>query len=465
MALERIDVRGHRRARPGHADRTPEPPMLALQRSAGNAAVARLIQRAFARDASHHVTGLEFTVGTEISLALANKAHAAAAGGVNDAELRTLRTEALTDDTINDDERMFLAGLQDAANASTVGAARIATGTKFTFSRASIQAHLAHARDLDQQQKDPAIAAEQAAAATAAGAGDWADLWGHSKAASAAVVKQMQTLVGPAWEPKLRATISYTIGKPAIGLEPMLETMLAAASDDTPGDRAMAVLVWVVATEAGHPMAANVHAGRIQVDQVAALGRGEFAAYKSTAGQEGKGDTIYVPTGLDINDVAHRSAVIHELTHASQDASSAGANVTMTARDQAELEAYRAGARYQLEQTAPLTGAERTAAISSIVGLLNNISMLALVLESRGDRTKYEPLVREINTAWPRGAPAAGLERVIAATDAKVTAVTLKTIRQLYGIEDASGNAVPGANDMPIDRLSGESVLDWIDRV
>ena len=45
MALERIDVRGHRRARPGHADRTPEPPMLALQRSAGNAAVNALLQR------------------------------------------------------------------------------------------------------------------------------------------------------------------------------------------------------------------------------------------------------------------------------------------------------------------------------------------------------------------------------------------------------------------------------------
>jgi hypothetical protein len=311
VARDRLDPRKDPREREQRLRPASEPPLLALQRSAGNAAVAGLVQRKLLHDAASHVDRVEFTVGTEISLNLATKAQAVAAAGVNDAELRTLRTEALGDDTIDDNERMFLAGLLDAANATAVAAARIAAGTKFTFSRASIEAHMAHARDLDQKQKDTAIATEEAAAHSAGAAGDSAGMATHFAASSAAVVNQMNTLAGSAWQPKLRAAIAYTIGKPAIKLEEILEAMLAAASDDTPGDRVMAALVYVVAADAGNPMAANVRAGRIQIDQVGSLPGGEFAAYKPTAGGGQKGDTVYVPSALDINDLAHRSAVIH----------------------------------------------------------------------------------------------------------------------------------------------------------
>ena len=464
VARDRLDPRKDPRERAQRPQPAPDPPLLALQRSAGNAAVAGLVQRKLLHDARSHVDRVEFTVGDEISLTLATKAQAVAAAGVNDAELRTLRIEALGDDTIDDNERMFLAGLLDAANASAVAAARIAAGTKFTFSRASIEAHMAHARDLDQQQKDPAIAAEDAAAHRAGAAGDQAGMATHFAASSAAVVNQMNTLAGAAWQPRLRAVVTYSIGKPAITLEGMLEAMLAAASDDTPGDRVMAAVVLAVAAEAGHPMAANIRAGRIQVDQVGSLPGGDFAAYRPTAGGGRKGDTVYVPTGLDINDLAHRSAVIHELTHADQDARSTDPKVATIARDQAELEAYRAGAKYQLEQTASLTGTERTAAVRSIAGLLNEISMLALILESRTRPTDYEPVIREVNAAWARRATDAQLARIIGSPDARITTVVLTAIRRVYGAEDASGTAIPHGNDLPVDRLSGESVLDWVDR-
>ena len=72
--------------------------------------------------------------------------------------------------------------------------------------------------------------------------------------------------------------------------------MLAAASDDTPGDRAMAAIVYAVAAVAGHPMAPMLRTGGVQVDQVASLPRGEFAGYRATAGAAGtKGDTVMVP--------------------------------------------------------------------------------------------------------------------------------------------------------------------------
>src|SRR5262249_35001165 len=139
MARDRLQTGGHRRKREAHAPVASSPPLVALQRSAGNAAVTGLIQRDLLHDARQQVDAIECTVNTEISLALAQKAKTAAAGGVSDAELRTLRSEALSDDTITDDERMFLAGLLDSTNASTVAGARIAAGTKFTFSRASIE--------------------------------------------------------------------------------------------------------------------------------------------------------------------------------------------------------------------------------------------------------------------------------------------------------------------------------------
>lgn len=86
--------------------------VLRLQAAAGNRAVARLLARDVVRDPQHKALGIKFTVGVEIRIGLAQKAQQLAAGGIDDAKLRQLRAEALTvDETIDDDERMFMAGL------------------------------------------------------------------------------------------------------------------------------------------------------------------------------------------------------------------------------------------------------------------------------------------------------------------------------------------------------------------
>ena len=87
-------------------------------------------------------------------------------GRHNDADLPSCAPTALGDDTINDDERMFLAGLLDAANASAL-ASRAAGRRHEAHVHARLRSRptIAHARDIDQATKDPTIAGESAAAA------------------------------------------------------------------------------------------------------------------------------------------------------------------------------------------------------------------------------------------------------------------------------------------------------------
>ena len=73
-------------------------------------------------------------------------------------------------------------------------------------------------------------------------------------------------------------------------------------------------------------------------------------------------------------------------------------------------------------------------------------------------------MIREVNTAWARSATAAQLARIMGQPDARITTVVLTAIRRVYGAEDASGTPIPHGNELPVDKLSGESVLDWVDR-
>ncbi len=214
-------------------------------------------------------------------------------------------------------------------------------------------------------------------------------------------------------------------------------------------------------------MAPMLRTGKIQVDQVASIARGEFAGYRATAGAGGtKGDTVMVPAALDINDVGHRSVVIHELTHAGQDAGVTGAQVQTLDRERSEMEAYRAGARYQLQELGGMSMFVRPAAVRQIGVLLNEISLMALMLESRADPAMYEPFVLQANQWWNHRLPEADIRRALQASDFKIERAMFDVIGRLYGSRDATtGARIPGGNEFPADKLSGESILDWIDRV
>ena len=127
---------------PGSAvRREPEAhPLLALQHAIGNRATAAALARDPVRDAAGTITAHRFDVGTHISAAVAAEAkRVAAAGAITTAQLTSIRTNTLAaDSTIDDNERLFMAGLLDAANARTMATASVSPGDRIEFPAASI---------------------------------------------------------------------------------------------------------------------------------------------------------------------------------------------------------------------------------------------------------------------------------------------------------------------------------------
>ena len=171
----RAATRPHQRGGPSapavRADVQREAGLLALQRSAGNQAVVRLLQREVT--GSPAVTDVSFTVGKEITAGFATAARAAVADGhVDDKGLEAMRQAALADDqSVNDDERMFMAGVLDPANARRLHALRsfAAAPDTISFSASSISPERrARIRNLDRPAMPADVTGELALADRAA---------------------------------------------------------------------------------------------------------------------------------------------------------------------------------------------------------------------------------------------------------------------------------------------------------
>jgi hypothetical protein len=325
-----------------------------------------------------HPDMVEFREGIEIDAKLARAARAVAAGGVTLDELRGLRAVALADETIDHEERGFLAGLLDPANAAQVAKG----GRSFAFSRASIAAHLAEVADLDRPRVDQRIldAFWRKWSSVVSGDPDAAGREAHEEATLAH--DQMLRLVkGEArWEQPFRKVLAFASGH-HVEESALLVAMVSSASDSTVGDMVLAATAYAVAVSANHPMAGDLLSGRLKVDQLSdehmTKGLKAEAAYMPTASATSglKGDTLYLKEHLDIDDPYRRSSIVHELTHAQQD--KRGTDVAVVDE---EWEAYRAQAAYLLPQLAPLRGRERDQAVQS-AKLMDPVLFLALVLE------------------------------------------------------------------------------------
>ena len=310
--------------------------------------MARLLQRRVVA-VSGKASDVEFVVGREISAALARAAKVAAVGGITPKELGKLREVALADGTITDDERMFLAGLLQADNAAAVATMSVTPASAITFSAQSIRPHMAEVRDFGRATPDPEVTKELRAAYN-----EYLENFNpHMRAARDAAIKQIHALTGSTWRRQADAVIALS----TLWAGETLTAMLAAASDSTPGDMVMAGAVYIVAAQAAHPLAGDIKAGRIKVDQLPGPAKGDdFAHYVAFGGGEqgDKGDTIYVYSDLDVHNLAHRRAIIHELEHALDDKSTDAGHWRPAKHDQAEIRAYRAGSKYALEQIAAL---------------------------------------------------------------------------------------------------------------
>ena len=329
--------------------------VLELQHRAGNASVTWLVRasrRALARQPkTDGAVTHTFVLGKDVTLAFAEKAKSLVKDGrVAPDQLVPLRELALKrgiakaapEGTVGDAERMFMAGLLDPANAAALAKTKLGSGKSVTmsFSRSTTTANLRAAADV-----------------------------GRPKRSSEAEDKQILALATPGYEGMARDVIAFA-NTAKIPLADVLAAMIAAASDSTPADLALAGAVYAIAANAKHPMAADVRAGNVKVDAVSKLPArrghpGAAAAYVSQgAGGREKGDTVYVKPTLKLADLNDRSLVIHELEHAAHD-KAAGA-----ARDLAdeELSAYRAQAQYAVAQ---INAGDREQGMADIAGAWN----------------------------------------------------------------------------------------------
>jgi hypothetical protein len=85
-------------------------------------------------------------------------------------------------------------------------------------------------------------------------------------------------------------------------------------------DRAVSAAAYVLARREGLPEAADLLAGRIKVDAVPStyLPHNWHAMYAAEGGTT-KGDTVYLPSMLDVSTLEGQASIIHELQHAADD--------------------------------------------------------------------------------------------------------------------------------------------------
>lgn len=439
--------------------------LLELQRAAGNRATTAFLQRAPVQSGGA-VTGYEFVVGAELTAAFAQAAKLAARGGaLGPSALSSLRTAALAgDESVSDTERMFMAALLDAGNARQLSRARFgANGDRITFPAASISAaRRAAVEAVDRPLVPSGITGLQQSAATAFKSFDIVGALGHLNTANAAAVPTLIGITGP-YAPQAAKAMRRAQLDGVMPLE-LLQGMLRAASDGTPGDLALAAVALTIAHAEGLSTYDDLAAGRIKVDQVPASampgGATHNADYVTLAqGSGAKGDTIYLPSTFDIDNAFQWSVVVHELHHAADDQAAGGGKVQWTDKARLELAAFRAQGSAIIRRLAATSGAQQATMISQIAANLDPLLLGGIVLGTRTTASTADPLITKINLQLPPAhqIPAAQLVAVLATPVGVMETRMLALIAQAYGL-------APGAQ-APLDGLSGQSIADWITRV
>ncbi|HET6870661.1 MAG TPA: hypothetical protein VFH80_32420 [Solirubrobacteraceae bacterium] len=395
---------------------------LALQRVAGNRATRALLQRAVLTD--EKLPMVRFTVGVEIGSSLAALAWSrTTSGALDDAALGELRQLALkTDETIDDDERMFIAALLDRRNAERL--------------------HAMLPQGFTEPDAEISFPVQWISAANRAKVRDFGRSVTSAFGGLTSTVRKALALADSARIPHADVNTA----------------MIAAASDSTPGDRAFAAAVYVIARRARLDVADDLLVGRIKVDEVPAayVGSGVAAKYQ-TAGSGRKGDTVYLPSGFDVDDIEQQGTIVHELTHAAEDKSASG--VRTSDADRSELSAFRAQARFYLRSLSELSGPARERTIDAVAAAAGEVRIYTLVLEANvapiEDYDEFMSIIGQIN-AKSGALGSRDWNRAIKASNAELEPLALAAIRRLYHLRRGDRGQWDG--------LSGESVLDWRSR-
>jgi hypothetical protein len=391
------------------AARSPREGVLALQHRAGNRAVGQaLARRVVGEDQATRVVRLE--VGYELTEKLARAGWTLTAKGpLDEAGVASLRQIALEHyfDTIDDDERLFIAALLDAGNAAKLhlqyprGFSE--NGSVIEFSAASItETNRRIVRDSGRSQRIEPTESDKSSIK------DPLD-------------RDILAMTGP-----FRIVAMQTLqlaDKARIDHLKVYFAMLNGASDSTPGDRAYAGAAYVIASSEGMTdIAKEIMAQNLKIDQVSstwfdAEGEGTHAEFVPESSGQRKGDTIYVPGTLDLDNVAHVGTLVHELQHAS-DAAGAAANPRDFSRVELEEAAYERQSRYILAHLEQLSGEAQSTAeqqVAERIGPGHIYLMIVAALETTGssDDALWRELVTiitEVNDRLQTFSPGSGLD-------------------------------------------------------
>ncbi|HKR98435.1 MAG TPA: hypothetical protein VJU79_02865, partial [Candidatus Dormibacteraeota bacterium] len=205
--------------------------VLALQQSAGNRATTAVLAR---QPKPAHAE--KFVIGSDISLPLAKRAQELAGKALGDAQLRELHDLALqTDESVDDDERLFITALLEAGNAERLTAAKVRSGEKLELTLAldkTTKANLQKVIDIGRPDLDPAVTSALKDASDAKGDKALADK--ATKRAEDEASKQILKLAGAGGKKRATPVIAYAKAN-GVAVTDVLGAMINAASDSTAG--------------------------------------------------------------------------------------------------------------------------------------------------------------------------------------------------------------------------------------
>jgi hypothetical protein len=347
-------------------------------------------------------------------------------GGLSDAEIRALRKNAIgRNGSVLHAELLLMAAMRNPANVALMQAHR---GGELILAMSNIlQADKDYVINFDRATVPPEIAHPnlRLLIATLGLSGETVD---EARTAMDRAAEQyiLQVAGRQFLDQATKLTVSASFTNPVVPLYEIVEAMVNAAADSTPGDQVMAGSVYLVARRFRHSTASQILNGTIKVDAVIPsvyrrlLGSGEAGYSYSTDQDIRKANVLYAPTDIDIFQLADRALIIHELTHAEDDLSRS----TEQQVDSLDLEsrAYVAQGRHMLEEI--LSSAPAPGFVSSASGYVNlgPLYYWSMLLATKRDTARYETTFLNVCVSAPASKTQASVRTDLALTEVAINA-------------------------------------------
>ncbi|GLR16684.1 eCIS core domain-containing protein [Portibacter lacus] len=193
-----------------------------------------------------------------------------------------------------------------------------------------------------------------------------------------------------------------------------VEEVTAAVRNASMGsilDNLKTATAYLVAKVAGHPAANYIASGQVKVkalteaEMIEKTGVSASGFYASMNSTDGKiiADTLYLRNNIIISELSSRGLIIHELTHATDDANAEtldGQDSTTISQFDFEANGYRSQAKYIMDQIhAAEEGLAQTYCDEIekvIIGSDGMVFVYSFYLEAQKNKAKYTPIILKI---------------------------------------------------------------------